>query len=401
MLFKNSFRSRGTWLELGAGLVVSVFVLALDLGISILIGVMVYWSYHHQIFVPLLTTVLGVLLAAWHLLPVLTASFSNDLNVSKFRLYPISISKLFAIDLSLGLFDPVTLVLIPPLLAIFIASALRSASSIPIAGFALLIFFIFNLGLSRYVQRLIGTLLASRRRKELFLLLIFLLIMLPQTLVVMGQRESPRARPSYQFQSDAAIKERFEKVKAVAKYLAWVPPGLAAISIGEDRGMHFGRQALSILLALMFTCAALGLEHRALDRDYYGKVSGIQLLVARIRAALGGSAVPGPRSGLKIRGGGGEIAGSATQTAVGQPKSLPSVLERLFPWLAPASIAIFEKDIKYIYRSPRAILMFVAPIIGSLIFVVPGSPLASGSVGAQYRLAGLVLYALVLGSQFF
>ncbi|MGH9764762.1 MAG: hypothetical protein ACREDR_46540, partial [Blastocatellia bacterium] len=344
-----------------------------------------YTGYRLEFFTPVLTIVLAAVSIIWQLMPLFTASFGSDLNVSRFRIYPLGTRSLFLIDMMLGLFDPVALLSLILVAGIFTGVVLASPRSAPVAGLGLVAFVAFNIALARYVQRLLAGLFASRRRKELLALFVFLLLLAPQTLIMMRQRPANRIGKRHangELELEFA-KQRFQDMQAVGRAIRWTPPGVAAAALNPE-ALDFKSEFLILFVGLLFVAGIFALEFNRLASDYQG--SGTKRKARKKRPAKADQYHPQSDSLLK----------PMTSQAVGEPARVFGSIEAV---LSPVSAAVFEKDIRYIYRSPRALLIAIAPIVGSVIFILPGSPFNRSAFAGQYRLAGILLYALVVSSQ--
>ncbi|HYM00096.1 MAG TPA: hypothetical protein VEZ90_14180, partial [Blastocatellia bacterium] len=279
-LFKNSLRRRANLFEfIMAALAFGAFSL-FDVGVSVGLGALTTVTYHHDFFAPLFAVVLGGILIVWQLMPLFTASFGSDLNISRFRIYPLTTRSLFFIDLMLGFFDPVALLATILVAGVFAGVVVASPRSAPVAGLGLLLFVLFNIGLARYIQRLLASLFASRRRKELLALFIFLLLLAPQTLIMMQRRPierggGPRDTTGVRYVRlhEAEEEQRVRDLRAAGEAIRWTPPGLAAAML-NPAGLDAATQFLLLLAGFIFAAAVFGLKYRQLTRDYLGHESG-------------------------------------------------------------------------------------------------------------------------------
>jgi len=242
------------------------------------------------------------------------------------------------------------------------------------------------------VQRLINALLSNRRRREIIAVLIFLLLLLPQVLLSISSGGRAGARPDRSATPSETVDNTRRRVVTAGQYLAWLPPGLAARNLTTGEGGLWVSSWLALLAAAGFAFAIGALEYRKLIRDYYGPPPA-----------------SGKRSDRQRQTGPAEGKGAAAfndveinvQARAPAAISRFSLLDDLFPWLPVGSTAVLEKEIKYLYRSPRAFLVFIGPVLATMILIMPNRMGRLGGKVENYRLAIIVLYSILLDTQFF
>lgn len=396
MLFKNSIRSKGGSSELIAAILLGLLLVPADLVLSGLLAVIVYGLYNKALFVPAITCILAAITLVWQLMPLMTASLGSDTDIDRFRQYPFSTRDLFGIDLVLGGFAPISLLVYPSVVAVLAACIARSPANLPLAVISIGLFTVFNVALSRYAHRLISALLSNRKRREIVAVLIFLLVLAPQFIISLSSRDRNRSIRDHNTNASETIDKTEKRIQAVAGYLVWLPPGLAA------RNLRAGTEALGItnwlalLAAVGFVLGIGTLEYSRLIRDYYGRAPGPIRRSGKQRQSNQSNTVP-IQGGLVLEGNGQPIDAAASPSRV----SGFSLVDVFLSWLEPATTAVLEKEIRYLYRSPRAFLIFIGPLLGTVVFI---TPTRLGSITAQaddYRLAVIVLYSIILDTQFF
>ena len=409
MLFRNSLRSKRNWFEAGTAAFVALVFAAFDLMTSVGLGVLAYALYGKSYFGQLMTCLLAGISLMWLCVPVLTASLSDQMDAVRFRIYPLTIREVLAIDLLLGLIDPAGLMVIPLLGGLFVGCAARSPGTIPLMIAFLLVFYIFNLALSRYIQRLIGAFFASRRRKEVLALFIFILLFMPQILISLNSRRHEsyqRGRPAQPYQPYEQEVERLKRVGKLADYLTWTPPGITGRTIGEGDQQPVGATLILFLAALAFASAAVALEYERVGREYSGRESFWQRR-ARTRVLA-----PGPKQAVPARHREtryptdahrpfGPPAATGAGPARATPISLaaPDAVTTLFGVPIPRDVlAIAVKDLRYLYRSPRALLMFIAPLGACIILALPRGDIGLSKLASSYQIPLLIFYALFANS---
>jgi hypothetical protein len=250
MLFKNSLRSKSGCAELVSAILLGLLLVPLDLALSAVVGVAVYGLYGKDLFVPAISCILAGITLVWQVVPLLTASLGTDTDIERFRQYPLSMRELFAVDLTLGAFDPVALLAYPSLAAVVAGCVARSPANLPVAFMSMGLFTAFNVILSRYIHRLISALLSNRRRREIIAVVIVLLFLAPQIIVSMGQRGRDRSVTNHDSNPSETIDYARKTVMTAGEYLAWLPPGLAA------RNLSGGVEGVSIISWLALLAAA-------------------------------------------------------------------------------------------------------------------------------------------------
>jgi hypothetical protein len=416
MLFRNSLRSKSGWAELVSAVLLGLLLVPMDLVLSSGVFAAVYYLYGKPLLVPVMSCILAAVTLAWQLIPLLTASLGSDLDIEKFRPYPLSTRELFAIDLALGSFDPVALLAYPSLVAVVIACGARSTAALPPALISVGLFTGFNIILSRYVHRLIGALLANRKRREIIAVVVLLLLFSPQVIVSLTSHRRAADISDRRGGGEQAIDRTRKTIVAAGEYLAWLPPGVAArnLSLSLDEISIMGW--LAMLGAAGFTIAAGWAEYARLVRDYYGRAPRRGRRRAEARRDQGAGQVQW-EEGVILQAGNDLTAGGPVVGVEKGASRLPalrrwlpegasgisrfSALDRLLPWLPLASTAILEKEIKYFFRSPRAFLIFIGPLLGTIILIVPGQVGSLTARAQSYRLAIIVLYTVLLDTQFF
>jgi ABC-2 type transport system permease protein len=126
--------------------------------------------------------------AYWQLMPVLSASMGSSLDLRKLLAYPIPHRKLFVVEVLLRFTTALEMVLllaggVAGLLANPVAGGWRGASRIVLA---LPLFVVFNLLLSSGTRSLIERLLSRRKVREVAVLLMAMLWVLPRLLMYLG-----------------------------------------------------------------------------------------------------------------------------------------------------------------------------------------------------------------------
>jgi hypothetical protein len=395
MLFKNSLRSRSGCTELLSAMLLGLLLIPLDIVLSVALGAIAYTLYGQPFFVPAVSCILAGITVAWQVIPLLTASLGNDADIDKFRQYPLSTAELFAIDVALGAFDPLALLAYPSIAAVLFGCVARSPRTLPLSITTVGLFVAFNIFLSRYTHRLISALLSNRKRREVIAVLILLLVFIPQIILSVNSRNRTRTIAERSSDPTATVDYARKTVTTFGKYLAWLPPGLAARNLMARADAVRGFNWLALLAAAAFGFAVGSLEYNRLIRDYYGRMPRWRRRATGKQRDKGTSRI--------ARNGDGVFETGRLEAKSKEPTSglRLSLLDKVFPWLPSTSTAILEKEIKYFYRSPRAFLIFLGPLLGAIVFIMPSHLGAITAKAENYRLSLIVLYSVFLDTQIF
>lgn len=172
LLFKNSLKSQSSKIELVARIIFVIGSAIVDIAIAVGLFMATLLLYNHPSMIKaFIYLFLGITLY-WQVIPLVTASFGSGLSISNFRLYPISDKKLLFLDLFSGATDLTSLSLYLPLLGILIGSIIISPLYSPILIILFALFILFNIALSRYLQRILEKLFAHRRIKEIMVFIV-------------------------------------------------------------------------------------------------------------------------------------------------------------------------------------------------------------------------------------
>lgn len=281
----------------------------------------------------LLFTLLATLYLLWATLPLTIGSISQ-FDPGRLLLYPVSLEKLFAIDLLSELSSLGSLFAVPSLLAIGVGAGLRN-ERLAAALLASVCAIAFGLALTKWTQASVGALIRSRRtRGETLVALLGAVLALSGAF--MGQLISVIARHGEVFRG-----------------MRWTPPGAAAIAFA--RGLHeagAGDYWLALLTLASSALALMALTYR----------------LAR-RSALGAG---GARTGS------GRVKASA---------SADRSAGWYLPLLSAPLSAIVEKEVRYAMRNAQLRVLALMPLILLAFRFAPGIGSSSNRRGGGF-LAG-------------
>jgi ABC-2 type transport system permease protein len=288
---------------------------------------------------------LFMMMAYWQLAPVITMSLGVSLQMRKVAIYPVTTRTLFAVECLLRLGTGLEMVLL--LCGLFVG-LIAAGTPHPLGlALAFLLFIAFNVLLSAGVRNTIEQIFQRRKLREVVVLLVVSATLLPQVLV---WSERAREVAYWLLQGGRAVPY-------------WVmPSGLAArLAVGE---WVWGD--LALLCGMIATAAVFG---------YRQFRSG-----CLPDNSFASAAVPIPRPGRRL-----------------------SLRERLVR--APSRVlldpigALVEKEIVYLWRSPRFRLPFFMGFTFGVIAWVPLMKQWESSLGRWMESSSVTLislYALLL-----
>jgi hypothetical protein len=256
-----------------------------------------------------LFTLLATLYLLWATLP-LTIGGVSQFDPGRLLLYPISLGKLFAIDLVSELSSLGSIFAVPALLAVGIGAGLRNESVA--AGLAASVCAVlFGIALTKWTGATVGALIRSRRtRGETLLALIGAVVALAGAF--MGQLIAVVARHGEAFRG-----------------MRWTPPGAAAIAF--TRGLHEGGARDYALALLTLTAYALLL-------------TALAYRLSR-RAALGAGGARKRSSPSKM--------GDRAETGAGW----------YLPFVSAPLSAVVEKELRYAMRNAQLRVLALMPLV--------------------------------------
>lgn len=389
LLFKNSLRSEASKLELIARIVSVVFGAIIDIviGISLYIGTLVLSNNPNaNIYFLILFCIITLY---WQLIPILTTSFGNGLNISNFRLYPISDKKLLLLDLISVATSITSLSIYLPLLGVFIASIIKSPLYTPVITLLFALFILFNIGLSCYLQKFLEGVLAHRRAKEIGVFIILAILIgfsfVPMIMFRQELKETQRKQVSPKGQitsvspnKNFSLKEILPSTQHIVQTLNWTPPGLVArTTLGLAKESTTNQIAI-VFLSTLFSGLTLLLVQRKIKYEFYGVAS---------KYVASDKAIVVKDKPIVNR----EFSGSIFDN-------------KLFNLLPLHAVMVLEKELRYFYRSSKIILIFISGSVGAISFAFllqVQKPTESSSIFSHFVMPGLNFYSLLVLGQFF
>ena len=284
----------------------------------------------------------GILLFAfayWQLAPLMTLSLGVSLEMSKVSIYPVSSLTLFAAECLLRLGTGAEIVLL--LGGLFVGLVTAGSPHAMALAAAFLLFGAFNVFLSAGIRNLIERLFQRRRVREIALIALIGCAVLPQVLIW-----SQSAR--------GVTKGFFLSTRGIPYWL--LPSGVAGKAGGGT-----GEWTDWILLSAMVAAAA-----------FFGYR---QFLVGYRRVQVGGAE--------------GEAMGGRTKV-----KLTEMVLRRLTAGFGDPVGGLVEKELKYLWRSPRFRLPFFMGFTFGVIAWVPIMRKWHDSFGGWFEQSAVTFIAL-------
>jgi hypothetical protein len=345
-LFRNSVRSSKAVVNRVASLLGMLAALALALVVALILGVAAYvLTSPENVFAGIQTSrtntgqglpspefiffsIFAMCYLLWATLPLSIGS-SRQFDPGNLLLYPISLRRLFALDLLSEVASLQSVFAIPAILAIGTGAGLaqgKLAAGILIA----LVAIAFGLALSKCVSTSVGSLIRKKRARG------ETLIALMGAIVGFGGLVLSQLAP------------RFLRHAESISALRWTPPGTVAFAFTQ--GLREGQAAGYALALIVIT-------------TYTAALVVITFWLARRAILGGGTRRRGPRAASAI---------AVTESFAGWQ----------IPLVSPELAAIIEKELHYIMRNAQLRMMALMPLILIIIRLMNRrafDPAAAGS----------------------
>jgi ABC-2 type transport system permease protein len=287
--------------------------------------------------------VLLFMMGYWQLAPLVTLSLGVSLEMGKLRMYPISMGSLFVVECLLRLGTGSEMVLL--LAGLFGGLAYADSPYLAQLGGAFVLFVAFNVFFSAGMRNLVERVFRRRRLREVVLVLLVSCTILPQLLI---WSETARNLARVVWMSGLGIPY-------------WVAPSglVARISVGRGKPEDW-----MIMVAMVLAAAVFGFyQFRQMSH---------------LSSSVTGNVLPRRRGLVNLQG----------------------RLVRLPSYVLPDPLgALVEKELRYLWRSPRFRLPFFMGFTFGVIAWVPIMKNWQASVGnwlEQSAVTFISLYALLL-----
>lgn len=319
-LFRNSLRTLKGRLEAVSTALIGLTMTGLVFGGGALLGIATYFLVAHHEW-QWLESLLWIAFLFWQLYPLFAASFGAQFDFANLLRFPLRFSSFFALSLIYGLFDPGAVTSLFWLFCMWVGLAVARPAMILWGLIVLLLFAGINLLLGRVVLLWTEKWLARRRTREV-LGFIFILVMLSFQFIgpVINHLQHQHTR----MQVGWVI-----MLLPVARVL---PPGVAGRSLTYVLGGNSVSAAIWFFFLAVYGAAFFFLLRTRLVAQYRGEN------LSEARAV----ALP-------------------TRTSRADTKASSSSWE--IPWVSGASGAVFEKEVRYAFRSGPMLLNLVIPVI--------------------------------------
>ncbi|MGH9727165.1 MAG: hypothetical protein ACRD4V_01065 [Candidatus Acidiferrales bacterium] len=319
-LFSNSLRTLKGRLEAVSTVLVALMMTGLVFGGGMLLGVGTYFLVARNNW-QWLAGLLWIVFLFWQLYPLTAASVGAQFDFSNLLRFPLRMGSFVILSLIYGLFDPGAVASLFWLFCMWIGLGVARPGMLGWGLLVLVVFAAMNLVLGRMILLWTEKWLARRRTREV-LGFIFILAML-----------------SFQFIGPTINHLQHHHTKLQAGWIVTLlpvaralPPGVAGQSLADALGGNFVLAAPWFLFLVLYGAAFFLLLRTRLVAQYRGE----NLSEARA-----------PALPAKTQRSGGRAASSSWE----------------IPWISGASGAVFEKEVRYAFRSGPMLLNFVIPVV--------------------------------------
>jgi ABC-2 type transport system permease protein len=311
----------------------------------------------------IITAIVWAFAFFWQVIPVMTAQFAPDFDISGLLRFPLRFPVFFALSVSYGLADPIALTCVFWHICLGIGISIARPD---LAGWVILVLggsILMNLLFNRMIFTWLDRLLAKRRTREIMVVVFTLFFIGLQFSQFLFRQEGTRI---------AGTLTRWMPVLTV------LPPGRVAaglVAAFESRPTDALTAAGGVLL---YSILFAGLYTIRLRAKFRGE-------------DLGESAAPSARKPMKAR--------AATPAVVGADSASGIHFLR-----APVA-AILGKDIRYFYRNSSMLMNLIIPLILIVFFRISAMNFAGRSAPHSSIFAGdfgypfAMFYVFLLTSQ--
>ncbi|HEY1262717.1 MAG TPA: hypothetical protein VGF06_04285, partial [Terriglobales bacterium] len=329
-MFRNSLRTKRGKLEFGSRLVMGIIFFVGAVGGSFSLGAGA-WYFVSENKPEWLAVLLWPVFLFWQFFPLAATALTQNVESSELLRFPLTYRSYFLVRLAYGLFDPATMIGSVWLLGILGGTTIARPLLAPWAAVVLLLFALVNVLLTRTIFAWLDRWLAQRRTREIFGILLFLFFISFQFIGPLTDR----------FLSHKPNQQTLEKAQKLAAAQKFLPAGVSAEAIAGLAQGHAGHS-----FAWFAALAGYGLGF-------------VWLLDLRLLAQYQGENLSEAEAARRSR---------TVSQGLRVGWNLPGI---------PAPVAaIFEKDVRVIFRSGPILLMLIMPMVTLLIF-------RAGRVGSQ------------------
>ena len=320
LLFKNSLRSIKGRLEAVSAGILWLMMSGLVFGGGVFMGIATYYVVAHNQW-PWLVGLLWIVFLFWQIYPIFAASVSVQFDFANLLRFPLRFSSFFALSLIYGLFDPGAVASLVWLFSMWIGLGIARPAMLGWGLLVVLTFAAMNLFFGRMLLAWLEKWLARRRTREI-LGFIFILILISFQLI--GPTIEHFQHHHSQFPNGWLL-----ALLPVARAL---PPGLAGRSLQFGLSGNLLHAFYLLLVLLLYAAAFLWLLRLRLAAQFRGEN------LSETSAA----AAPAP---VRSR--------ATSRAAAAAPWEIPG--------LSRPIAAVFEKEIRYAFRSGPMLLNLILP----------------------------------------
>ncbi|HEV2421473.1 MAG TPA: hypothetical protein VGS59_07195 [Candidatus Acidoferrales bacterium] len=324
MLFKNSLRNVKGRLEAVSTVILWLMMSGLVLGGGIFFGVASYYLVAQGRW-EWLAGLMWIVFLFWQIYPIFAASVGAQFDFSNLLRFPLRFTSFLVLSAVYGLFDPGAVASLFWLFCMWIGLGIVRPAMLGWALLVLLAFAAMNLFFARMLLSWLEKWLARRRTREI-LGFIFILIIIGFQLIGPAIEHFQHHRAQLQAGWLPAL-------VSVANVL---PPGLAGRSLQLGLASSFAHAASLLVFLLIYAAAFFFLLRIRLVAQFHGENLG-ETSAASAPVAPARNARPVPAS-----------------------KSAAASWE--IPGLSRPIAAVFEKEVRYAFRSGPMLLNFVIPV---------------------------------------
>jgi len=318
LLFKNSLRNIKGRLEAVSSAILWLTMSGVIFGGGVFMGIATYYVVAHNQW-PWLVGLLWIVFLFWQIYPIFAASVSVQFDFANLLRFPLRFGSFFILSLIYGLFDPGAVSSLVWLFSMWIGFGIARPAMLGWVSLVLLIFAAVNLVFARMLLAWLEKWLARRRTREI-LGFIFIL------LIISVQLTGPAIRHFQHHHSQLPDGWLF----ALLPLANALPPGLAGRSLQFGLGGNPLHASFLLLFLLLYAAAFLW------------------LLRVRVAAQFRGENLSdAPAAAVPVRSRGITSTTAATSWEI--------------PGLSRPIAAVFEKEIRYAFRSGPMLLNLILP----------------------------------------
>lgn len=329
-LMRNGLRTTRGALEAIAQVWTALWFTLLGLGGAVGFAVAAFHFVHNGEAV-WLSAFLWPLFLFWQIFPIAASAFTEHLDTGHLARYPLSFRAYCLVRVLFGAVDVANLVGILCMLGFTVGVAVARPALLPVDIAAALLFIAFNLLLAQMIYVWLERWLAKRRTREIITFIFFLFIIGINFIGPLTERWSHL--------SHGASAARLPLLAALA---AWLPPGLPAEALA--RAAHPQWLAALGALAALAVCAAVVLE----------------LLSIRLRAEFAGEVITE------------SVPAAPVKSARAPSASTSSPRWRSMPGMDGTVVAVAQKELHYVRRSPVMFFSLAMPVVILVLFTMGG-----------------------------